>query len=170
MQMTSLVNFQEEDAAKLISWIKNEEELMQFAGPQFQLPLTAKQITDSLKDKNRFAFKVVEVEIAKTIGYAELYLKENSFMLARILVDDVGLRGKGYGKVIVKQLLDFGFSNFDKTIAELNVFDWNVHAIRCYEKVGFKTDPHIRLERKVGDKIWVAIRMKLHKDDYRLLE
>jgi RimJ/RimL family protein N-acetyltransferase len=38
---------------------------------------------------------------------------------------------------VVNLLLVYVFSNLNRTEVELNVFDWNITAIKCYEKVGF---------------------------------
>ena len=63
-------------------------------------------------------------------------------------------------------LLDFIFSNLDRTIVELNVFDWNIAAIKCYKKVGFSINKNISLERKIKDSTWIAINMSIDKSSY----
>ena len=80
------------------------------------------------------------------------------------------MRGKGLGKKVVEKLLEFGFNNFDKNTAELNVFDWNTSAIKCYENVGFEINPDLKFERKVNDKTWIAINMRIDKNKWQKLE
>jgi RimJ/RimL family protein N-acetyltransferase len=46
---------------------------------------------------------------------------------------------------------------------ELNVFDWNTSAIRCYEKTGFKINSEKSATFKVGDKEWLALNMQVNK-------
>lgn len=161
--MMRLEKFNSAHYANLIFWVDNEEELMQFAGPVYSFPLTEAQLDESLSDKNRYAFSVIDVNTNQHIGHCELYQKDNSFHLGRILIGDKNQRGKGIGQQIVSALLDFGFKNFDKTTAELNVFDWNVAAIKCYKKVGFSINPDKEIERKINNKTWVAINMTLDK-------
>jgi RimJ/RimL family protein N-acetyltransferase len=36
----------------------------------------------------------------------------------------------------------------------LNVFDFNVAAIRCYERIGFQREGILRRARKHGDEYW----------------
>ena len=55
------------------------------------------------------------------------------------------------------------FLTFNKTKAELNVFDWNIEAIKCYEKVGFVINPDKKNERRIKDEIWTAINMSIEK-------
>lgn len=156
-----LEKFDSSDYADLISWIKDEEMLMKFGGPSFSFPLTAEQLDKSQEDKQRYSFKVVDVERNKTIGHCEVYLLEETAKLARILIGEDTQRGKGLGKEIMKALIDFTANQLHRTNIELNVFDWNVGAIKCYESVGFKINPNKRLERKVNGKTWIAVNMVL---------
>ncbi len=59
--MIALQKFDKTGYERLIRWIDSEDTLMQFAGPAFTFPLTNEQLEKSLKDKNRFAFKVVDL-------------------------------------------------------------------------------------------------------------
>ena len=161
--MIEIYNFEEKDIEALISWIKNEEDLMQFAGPKFTYPLTKSQILESLEDKNRFAFSVKNKD--EKIGHAQIYLKQDSFALGRILIN-IENRGKGFGKLLTQKLLKYGFEKFNKEFAELNVFDWNKPAIKSYEKVGFKINPNESLQREINGKIWIALNMRIYRSEY----
>ncbi len=59
------------------------------------------------------------------------------------------------------------FNNFDRSKIELNVFDWNVAAIKSYEKVGFKINPDKKLEQKIKGQTWTAFNMILHNEDWK---
>jgi len=161
-----LEQFGRENYADLVAWVESEEALMQFAGPLLKFPLTAEQLAVSLSDKNRIAFRVVDNETGQGIGHAEIYLSENSAKLGRILIGNQQHRGKGLGQQIVRLLLDFSFTNFDIQMVELNVFDWNTAAIKCYEKVGFTINPGKTIERKLKDKAWIAINMTIERWRY----
>jgi RimJ/RimL family protein N-acetyltransferase len=76
---------------------------------------------------------------------------------------------KGLGQEIVHLLLDYVFTKLDRASVELNVFDWNIEAIKCYEKVGFEINPNKILERKVNDKIWNALNRTIEKANYTIL-
>ncbi|MDO5616342.1 MAG: GNAT family protein [Cruoricaptor ignavus] len=164
--MITIEKFTENDFEDLISWISNKEELMQFAGPQLTFPLTNEQLQEILNNKNIFPFKVIDSATNLPIGHAEIFIKDSSFSLARILIGDKNSRGKGLGKIIVEKLLDFGFTNLGKHTAELNVFDWNTSAIKCYEKVGFEINLTVKLERKMNGQIWTAIHMTIDKNKW----
>ena len=166
-RMIKLVPFEENDFEKLISWIDSEELLVQFAGAVvFKYPLTKEQLAIYNSDDKRLAFKVVEIETRKTIGHAEIYLVNPEIVrLCRILIGDKEYRGKGIGQQIIQQLRDYSFDKFNAGIVELNVYDWNISAIKCYEKVGFKINPNGTSTTEVNGKIWTAINMRTSRTE-----
>ena len=161
-----LGKFGREDYAMLISWVESEEALLQFAGPLFTFPLTPQQLDVSLSDKNRTAFTVIDNETNLPIGHAETYLMENSVKIGRILIGNEAYRNKGLGRQIVELLLAFSFANYDRTTVELNVFDWNTAAIKCYERAGFTINPGKKVERKIKNETWTALNMTISKLKY----
>jgi RimJ/RimL family protein N-acetyltransferase len=168
--MLRLETFNKDSYEELISWIGSEEQLMQFAGPAFTFPLTKEQLEISLSDKNRFAFKVVACKTNVVIAHAEIYLTDQSAYLGRIIIGDKEQRGKGLGQQIVNLLLDFVFSKLAKIKVELNVFDWNVGAIMCYEKAGFVINPNKKNERQIKNEIWTALNMTIDKSRWQKLQ
>ncbi|MGG4216941.1 GNAT family protein [Paenibacillus jamilae] len=58
----------------------------------------------------------------------------------RIAINEQGNQGKGYGTEALVLMLGYGFGICNLHRIELNVFDFNERAIRCYEKVGFKRE------------------------------
>lgn len=165
--MIALQPFHIQDASALISNIKDQRVLLQFAGPVYRFPLTEDQLAGDLSDENRTLFKIVDVEHQNTIGHAQIFLKEKTFLLGRILIWDENNRGKGYGKKVMQELLKYGFSNLNRELAELNVYDWNTGAIECYKKVGFTIDPEVKNEVKIDEETWVSINMKIHRDAFK---
>jgi RimJ/RimL family protein N-acetyltransferase len=152
--------------SELIDSIKNARELLQFAGPEFIFPLTEEQIEKSISDKNRIAFRVVNLFNDSTLGHCEIYFKENFATLGRILIFDQTFRGKGIGKKIVILLLIFILENSEQRNIELNVFDFNISAIRCYESIGFVINPDKKFVRKIDNEIWTALNMNLNLDNW----
>ncbi|AKK74648.1 GNAT family acetyltransferase [Chryseobacterium sp. P1-3] len=166
--MIELQLFTIDDSSELISKIKNERMLLQFAGPAYHFPLTEKQLEEDLANENRTLFKIVDGTGGNTIGHAQIFLKEETFLLGRILIWDENNRGKGYGKKVMQQLLRYGFGHFDKETAELNVYDWNTGAIECYKKVGFTIDPAVRNEAQIDQETWISLNMKIHRKTFEL--
>jgi len=161
--MIQLEKFNPINSEKLISWIDTEEFLMQFAGPSLSFPLTSEQLNKSLSDTNRFAFQAMESASGAVIGYCEIFLTGNSALLGRILIGDPGFRSKGFGKIIVNQLICYAYETLQQTAIELNVFDWNIPAINCYKKCGFVLNPDKKSVREINGKTWIALNMILAK-------
>lgn len=168
--MIELQSFTIDDAQALISNIKDEKTLLQFAGPMYHFPLTTEQLEKDLSNKDRTLFKIVDATNQETIGHGQIFLKETTFLLGRILIWDENNRGKGYGKKVMTLLLEYGFAHFDKETAELNVYDWNTGAIECYKKVGFTIDANVRNEAKLNDETWISLNMKIQKSTFELQE
>lgn len=162
--MIRLEKFEPADYPLLISWVDSAEMLMQFGGPAFTFPLTAEQLEKNLRDKNRFAFKVVDIDSNTTIGHGEIYLKENGdAYLSRLLIGEEAARGKGYGTQLTHLLLAYAFDVLQQSTVFLLVFDWNTSAIHVYKKAGFTIIPDKTLLREVNGKKWTAITMSINK-------
>ncbi|SEH30619.1 GNAT family N-acetyltransferase [Chryseobacterium culicis] len=165
--MITLQTFTIYDAPQLISKIKDQRMLLQFAGPAYHFPLTEEQLEKDLSDEKRTLFKIAD-QTQNIIGHAQIFLKEKTFLLGRILIWDENNRGKGYGKKVISELLKYGFAHFDKETAELNVYDWNIGAIECYRKAGFAFDPDVKSEAKIDQETWISLNMKIHKNTFEL--
>ncbi len=167
--MIRIEPFDKTDYDRLISWVGNADDLMQFAGPGFSFPLTIAQLDDAAGNVNRLAFRVVDIETNAVVGHAEIMLKQESAVLCRLLVGSDTMRGKGIGTALVRGLLRIAFTEFQQNLVELNVFDFNSAAIRCYQNAGFKINQEKTTVREWNDKIWTAVNMKISKDEWQLL-
>lgn len=161
--MIALAPFTENDFEQFISWIDNEELLVTIAGNYFSFPLTTEQLHKYLLDEKSHSFNIIDANENKVIGHAELISMGNDlFKIDKLLIGDKNQRGKGTGEKVMQQLVQYAFEKLQATTIELNVFDWNSSAIRCYEKIGFKINRAKTSKYKVGDKEWVALNMKFH--------
>jgi RimJ/RimL family protein N-acetyltransferase len=155
--------FLKTDFGRLISWVDNEETMVQFAGTYFSFPLTETQLEQYLKDKNRFVYKVVHTPTKTVIGHAEIFFNHTTAILCRILIGEKIYRGKGIGQQIINALLEISFNQHGASTVMLNVFEWNVIAIRCYEKVGFSINPGKLYTSQVNGKAWTRLSMSIDK-------
>lgn len=164
--MIKLEYFKSKDFEYLLKWIDNEKDLVQFAGDMFSFPITETQIVKYLKDNNRSVFKVVLNGV--TIGQAEIYLEDKyNARLCRILIGNSKFRGKGIGVQLMNELLKMSFEGLKVDRVNLNVFDWNIGAIKCYEKSGMKINKGITKETKYREEKWIAINMSINKNDWK---
>ena len=158
--MIKLKHFRTEDWSYLQKWIKNEAELMQFAGPIFSFPIDQKQVKNYLSESNRTVFRI-ETENNQIVGVAEISIeKENVAKLARILIGEKSMRGKGVGTQLINKLTDYAFKELEKKKIILNVYSWNIGAIKCYEKAGYYRTNRTPIKTKVGNEEWETIEME----------
>ena len=168
--MIALQRFDSNDYTQLIEWIDSKKILMQFGGPEFSYPLTVPQIEKHLRDPKRQSFKVIDLDNNITIGHAEIYndsKNKKTLKICRVLIGDKSQRGKGLGNRIINELLKIIFIKQNMEKAELNVFDWNIGAIKCYEKVGFIVNPKEASKLIMNGELWKTINMIIEKKDWK---
>ncbi|BAV04074.1 Acetyltransferase (GNAT) family protein [Filimonas lacunae] len=58
-----------------------------------------------------------------------------------------------------KSVVAYAINNLNISSVELNVYDWNTPAIRCYEKVGFVLVPEKYTTINVNGEEWKSVNM-----------
>lgn len=172
--MIELLKFEKSDAARLIGWIPDEQFMVQATGPLFKWPPDTGQVEQHLESAEGekptvYAFNAAETRSGKVIGHVEIILidyEKSNGMLGSILIGDPDLRGKGYGREIVKLAVDFGFNVIGLDEIYLWVFEFNTGAMKCYEKAGFERCQYKESDFELGDRSWNSIKMKIRKDGY----
>lgn len=139
--MIYLLPFTQAQAGTICSWIHDEQELVLFSGPVlFRHPLTEDQFPAYLGDPGRKVYAAFDNYTDALIGMGELtFSSENTVRLCRILVGNE-FRGRGYGQLLTQALTQDAFANPGIQRVELNVYDANTAAIRCYQQCGFTID------------------------------
>ena len=124
------------DLETLSKWFVNESEVRQWAGPNVSYPVLAKNLFVEIDLESNRSFSLVEND--ELIGFGQLSLFENYDHLCRIVIRP-DLRGRGFGKELVKQLMlqtnrGKGFSLF--------VDRRNGSAIQLYRSFDFRISTH----------------------------
>jgi RimJ/RimL family protein N-acetyltransferase len=163
------------DVTRLISWIKSPEFLLQWAGPIFQYPLDEAQLEKYFQGSEgtqpvRKIFKGVNTHDKGVVGHIELNdidMRNNSATVCRVLVGEPSLRGRGIGIQMLRRVLQIGFDGLGLHRIDLVVFDFNNAAIKCYEKVGFVKEGHLRESRRIGNEYWSLYQMSILEHEWR---
>lgn len=158
-----------DDLNRLIQWIPDEESLILWSGPFFHFPLDQAQLSAYLVSAQdeppvRKIYKSVLKMDARVIGHIELNnidYRNQAATVSKVLVGDPALRGQGYGEQMLRALVKIAFEELQLHRLQLFVFDFNEPAIRCYQKVGFVQEGHLRDYRKVQNGYWSSILMSL---------
>lgn len=146
--LTRLVAFDPDRGGELYAeWYGDSEFTRYYDFPPVR-PRNLKRTQKRLReDRDALARHVARFHIQTlvdglTIGECELERSPIPFDEAWVAIA-IGNRAywsRGYGSDALRQLLAFGFLEWNVHRITLAVFDYNPRAIRSYEKVGFKTE------------------------------
>lgn len=139
-------NLEETDLNLLVHWMKLPH-VAQWWGPEsLMTDIDLKQkYLDYLNLKTVHPFIITLGH--QPIGYIQFYgatkadnngwqEPEGSYGVD-LFIGETDLLGKGYGTLIVKNFIDFLFTEHHATMIIIDPDPENIRAIRCYEKVGF---------------------------------
>lgn len=87
--------------------------------------------------------------------------------LSRILVGPSEVRGKGLGRAMIRRSLAIGFEEERLHRIELDVYEQNTGARRCYQRCGFRDEGLIRDFTFVDGAYWRSYRMSILEDEWR---
>jgi RimJ/RimL family protein N-acetyltransferase len=152
--MIELKEFTKLDYGRLISWINSEHLMYVFAAKVFEFPITNSQLDNYTSNANRKVYKIIDKNSKEVIGHAELNnsdLSNKSARICRVLIGDVKHRHKGYGSLIIKELVRI----------DLGVYDFNKNAIKCYQKCGFEIEGLLKENIKIGNEYWSTYNMSI---------
>ncbi|MCB2291626.1 GNAT family N-acetyltransferase [Clostridium sp. CS001] len=173
-----LEKFTCEEIPQLISWVPNNEFLLQWAGPTYTLELLENQLQNDIslmvgEESKSMMFSAKLIESNETVGHIELLWIDRINMSARIgkvLVGKKECRNKGIGLQMVSAALNIAFNQLNLHRVDLGVFDFNLSAIACYKKAGFITEGNLRECRKINGQYWSLVNMSILEDEYRNLK
>ena len=157
-----LRNFKKEDAPIILGWIKNKTDLRKWSADRYRdYPATPDEMAQLYAPDNMTPL-TAEDENGNVIAHIAIRIPDianhKAVKLGFIIVDD-SLRGKGYGKELIRQTIEYARKNLNATSISLGVFKNNPPALHCYESVGFRK---IGLETyNIDGDTWEVIYMKL---------
>ena len=133
-----------EDSPVIAGWVRNEEELYRWSADRYRFfPLLPYSIDDNyvpaLQTGRFIALTGVDDE-GRPVGHLIIrYPKENDDSSVRFgfVIVDPEIRGKGYGRELLRLAIQYVKDNLTATRIDLGVFVNNPKARRCYESVGF---------------------------------
>ena len=172
MENINVVPLVERDLAKLIAWAEDERTMLEWCGPVFDFPLTIKQIQTYFADTkgsepSRLIYKAVDSggNIAGMCELGAISRKNESASLCRIFTDK-NFRGQGIANHLITEVLNIAFEKLGLTRVELNVYTFNLPAIKCYEKLGFKREGMRRKSTKYNNEYWDGYIYSLLKEEW----
>jgi len=139
-----LRKYLETDADEIIKWIIDERALRLWSFNIYgDYPIKAEDINNNYNkciSSSNF-YPMTLVDDGKIVGHLILRNpdsnKTNIVRLGFIIVDS-SIRGKGYGKILIKEAIKYAKTQLNATEINLGVFANNESAYHCYKSVGFK--------------------------------
>ncbi|RKL67470.1 GNAT family N-acetyltransferase [Salipaludibacillus neizhouensis] len=173
--MIELKFFDTADFERLISWIDSPELLLKWGGPGFHYPLDEGQLNIYKKNSNHdhaetLVYNVIHQKTGEVLGHISLgkiNRKNRSARIGKVLIGSENIRGQGIGQRMMKEILKVAFDELQLHRVSLGVFDFNIAAIMCYEKVGFKKEGLLRDTAKNGDEYWSLYEMSILEEEWR---
>jgi RimJ/RimL family protein N-acetyltransferase len=157
-----------EDSEKWTAWF-NDLEVSLPLGDEAYTPITYEQQRDSLLGaRNGHVFSIVTQGTDELIGRCLLFavnMVDRSAM-AGIVIGEKSYWGKGYGFEAMALLLDYAFNLLNLNSVMLGTYDFNKRAIRCYEKLGFRTIGRRRQARIIGNRKFDTVLMDILAEEF----
>ena len=158
--------YKKEDAALICRWIRTEEELYRWSADRYnKFPLSEKDIEinylPQLEGGRFFPITAID-DNGIVIGHFIIRYPrddDNSTLRFGFVIVDPRLRGKGYGKEMLRLGIKYVKDNFTVKKIDLGVFENNESARKCYESVGFKECSRREFEMPIGT--WTCIDMEM---------
>ena len=125
-------NITNSDKQTVINWTNsyNQNFLNQWAGTNLNVPLTLEEFNF----QNIYSIFSNE----EFIGIIQKIREENNNIhIGRFLINPL-LTGKGLGTIALTEFINFIFQNKNIHSITLNVFTYNINAIKLYKKLGFE--------------------------------
>ncbi len=145
--MIALKPITPKEYSTIVQWNegKNQEYLFQWAGfTLYQFPLTADQIAQRAETEGVQIFIIYTS--GQPVGAMELCdidTVTKSGRICRVIFAEQA-KNRGYGELALRQLIHMAFTEMGLVSLSLRVACFNVAAIRCYEKAGFRVKEYFQ--------------------------
>jgi RimJ/RimL family protein N-acetyltransferase len=171
--MYKLREIKREDVLEINKW-RNEVDLINYLGAPYRyinLDVDYNWYEDYMRNRsNNVRCAIVETkEVDCILGMVSLtninYI--NQCAIFHIMIGNRNNRSKGIGYFATKEILNHAFNNMNLNRIELGVLEDNNHAIKLYEKVGFKQEGIKRKSTYKNGKFLNMIVMAILKDEFQ---
>lgn len=173
MGQLKLRPYKPEDAAAIVSWIKDERSFREWSANIYDsFPITAEDVNYTYLECNGGCeepdnfYPMTAVDANGPVGHLILRYtnaEKNVIRLGVIIVDD-SKRGMGYGKSMVQMAVRYAFDMLKAEKITLGVFENNPSAYYCYKAAGFQeTSMEEDMFYEILGEKWKCIEMEINK-------
>ena len=135
--------YKKDDAKEILNWIKNEKELRLWSADRYKnYPITEEDINNNYIESKKISdfYPFTLEDEGKIIGHLILRIpgeNKETIRLGYIIVDS-SIRGKGYGKKLIEEAIEYAKNELGAKEINLGVFTNNEKALKCYKSIGFE--------------------------------
>lgn len=160
------------DAAYIEKWVTDEKVFYQWSADIIgEYPLTAEKLNAHYKqaENSDTYWQMTAFDDSKVpVGHFIMRFtdeEQKSVRLGFIIVDS-NIRGKGYGKEMLKLAIKYAFEILKVEEITLGVFANNPAAFHCYEAAGFRElESNSRCNYSINGEMWECIEMHVVKSE-----
>ena len=136
-----LVTPVQEHFEEMASWVKNQAQLHEWAGPNARFPCTAETLMDDFSLSQLPSYSLVDGHNV-FLAFGQYYQRLDHCHFGRLIVAPI-YRGKNHqGKRIIEHLIDRlsdeGCRKLNTSVGSLFVLEGNQAAIKAYQNIGFQ--------------------------------
>ncbi|MDQ7096614.1 GNAT family protein [Desulfosporosinus sp. PR] len=170
-----LREYRKEDIEHMRKWV-NDPEVVDFLSDIFLFPhtinITEDFVNSVLKGEHKDSCNLIiaKKDTEEYLGQIDLiYIDwKNRAGEIGIVLGAAENRGKGYGTEAIKLLQRYVFNRLNLNRLEIKVRDFNIRALRCYIKCGFKEEGRLRQNFFVNGNYTDTIVLSLLKSEYEM--
>jgi RimJ/RimL family protein N-acetyltransferase len=159
------------DAGLIAEW-SQDSEYMRLLDAEPARPMDLRRARLDMEKKeareNDLSFIIRTLDPDRAIGFVELdgVQRESGNAWVGIGIGNREYWGKGYGTDALRVLLRYAFAELNLHRISLDVFEYNVRALRCYEKAGFTIEGRTRNCLHRDGRRWDLIYMGILRDEW----
>ncbi len=165
--MLRLRPFRKNDAKEIIKWTSRPDEFyMWSAGRLGDFPVSEEKMLEATsgREENDKYFPFTAFDENGPVGFFTVRTPGEDDKKVRLgyIIVDPSIRGKGYGKEMLKLGLKFIFEIYGAESVSLGVFEDNPNAYRCYKGIGFEENGE-KEDIVLGGKTWRIIDLEIKR-------
>ncbi len=171
--MLTLRPLNTDDAHELVTWFKDEREVLSWGGPYFDFPLSPAALTELISEHkgqtpSRECWAVDRRDGAFVGSFQIAYnYRSGQAGLGRVVLKP-DQRGKGLGSQMLKMAEEEAFRRPEINRLELRVFTGNDPALASYKRAGFVVEGTARQSARLGSEYWDALVMSKLRSEREL--
>lgn len=158
------------DYEYLSKWINDERTHAYWCANRLSYPITQKSFHDFLEqisiEWTDIAYMATE-DNGQPVGFFCYSVNtEDNIGFLKFVIIDIEKRGNGYGKQMLNLALQYAFQITGAKAVQLNVFNENISAKQCYEKVGFVERNNDKNVFAYKNELWSRCNMIISKQQF----